>query len=79
LIDLKNKQGNKAMNNAIQSSSKASSLFTSRSEGPDDPVDYVFTIQGGKVSAAIPDYKNIRVFRRHNNCFDSGAWGDTIE
>jgi hypothetical protein len=46
---------------------------------PDDPVDYVFIIQGRNVSVSIPDHKNIRVYRRPNACFDYGAFGAAIE
>ncbi len=45
----------------------------------DDPCDYVFIIQGMHVSTPIPDYKNIRVYRRTNTCYDFGAFGATIE
>ncbi len=46
--------------------------------GPDDPADYVFIIQGYKCSVSIPNYPNIRIYKRPNNCYDFGAYGDTI-
>jgi len=44
-----------------------------------DPIDYVFIIQGEKVSVTFPNYTNIRIIKRPNNCFDFGAYGDAIK
>ena len=44
-----------------------------------DPVDYVIIIQGAYCTATIPSYKNLRVIRRTNTCFDFGSYGDVIE
>lgn len=43
---------------------------------PNDPVDYLFIIQGHNLSVTIPDYSNVKVLRRwRNNCYDFGAYG----
>jgi hypothetical protein len=42
-------------------------------------VDYVFIIQGKSASVKIPNYKNVKVFYRPNNCYDFGAYGATIK
>ena len=47
--------------------------------GPDDPADNVFIIQGFDVSVQIPNYPNVKVFRRTNDCYDFGAFGAAIE
>jgi len=44
-----------------------------------DPVDYVIIIQGGNCTAKFPTYKNLRVIRRPNACYDFGAYGDVME
>jgi hypothetical protein len=46
----------------------------------EDPVDYVFIIQGFiSPGVAIPEhYPNVRVLRRPNTCFDYGAFGAAI-
>jgi len=44
-----------------------------------DPVDYVIIIQGGNHSVKFPVYKNLRVVRRPNTCYDFGAYGDVIK
>jgi hypothetical protein len=44
-----------------------------------DPIDYVFIIQGGKASVTFPNYTNIRIIKRPNDCYDFGAYGDTIQ
>lgn len=38
-------------------------------------IDYILIIQGYKHSVKIPDYENVKVFKRENNCFDFGAYG----
>ena len=38
-------------------------------------IDYVFIIQGGKVSVLLPEFKNVKIFKRENDCFDFGAYG----
>jgi hypothetical protein len=43
-----------------------------------DSIDYVFIIQGGKVSVQFPSYKNVFVFKRENDCYDFGAYGKTL-
>ncbi len=43
-----------------------------------DPIDYVFIIQGGNVNVAFPNYTNIRIIKRDNDCYDFGAYGDAI-
>lgn len=45
---------------------------------PSDPLDYVFIIQGGKCSVSIPHLTNVKVLKRPNDCFDFGAYGETI-
>jgi hypothetical protein len=44
-----------------------------------DPVDYVIIIQSAFCTANFPSYKNLRVIRRPNTCFDFGAYGDVME
>jgi hypothetical protein len=44
-----------------------------------DPIDYVFIIQGGKANVTFPNYTNIRIIKRPNDCYDFGAYGDTIQ
>jgi hypothetical protein len=46
---------------------------------PSDRIDYVFIIQGYRSSIEIPMYRNVRVLRRPNTCFDFGAYGKAIE
>jgi hypothetical protein len=43
-----------------------------------DPIDYVFIIQGEKTNVTFPNYTNIRIVKRPNDCYDFGAYGDTI-
>ena len=40
-----------------------------------DHIDYVFIIQGGKVSVPLPEFKNVKVYKRENDCFEFGAYG----
>ena len=40
--------------------------------------DYILIIQGYRHTAKIPNFKNIRVIKRENNCFDFGAYGKIL-
>jgi hypothetical protein len=40
-----------------------------------DTIDYLFIIQGKETSVNIPTYKNVRVLKRENTCYDFGAYG----
>jgi hypothetical protein len=42
-------------------------------------IDYLFIIQGGNISVALPNYTNVHVFKRPNDCYDFGAYGAVIE
>jgi hypothetical protein len=42
-------------------------------------VDYLFIIQGGSVSVELPAFRNVRVLKRPNDCFDFGAYGAGIK
>jgi hypothetical protein len=40
-----------------------------------DTIDYLFIIQGKRTVVKFPKYKNVRVLRRSNGCYDFGAYG----
>ncbi len=63
----------------LYSYSLALKYFIELGVSPDDPADYVFIIQDYMCSVDIPDYPNVKVYRRPNTCFDFGAYGATIE
>jgi hypothetical protein len=44
-----------------------------------DDLEYIFIIQGGQTNVTIPNYKNVRILKRPNDCFDFGAYGKAIE
>ena len=44
-----------------------------------DDLDYIFIIQGGQTNVTIPNYKNVRVLKRPNDCYDFGAYGKALE
>lgn len=54
-------------------------FFLSVGVRPTDPVDYIFILQGGQCSVSIPQFTNIKLVTRPNDCFDFGAYGATIE
>jgi hypothetical protein len=43
-----------------------------------DPIDYIFIIQGNKPNVTFPNYQNIQIIERQNDCYDFGAYGDAI-
>lgn len=38
-------------------------------------IQYIFVVQGFKSSVKIPNYHNVKVIRRKNDCYDFGAYG----
>jgi hypothetical protein len=40
-----------------------------------DSIDYLFIIQGYNTTVKIPEFKNVKILRRSNDCFDFGAYG----
>lgn len=44
----------------------------------DENIDYLIIVQGFNSSVTLPNFKNIRVFKRPNDCYDFGAFGEAI-
>jgi hypothetical protein len=44
-----------------------------------DNIDYVFIVQGYRVTVDIPEYKNIKILKRKNDCYDFGAYGKVFK